>query len=460
MGSLSFTLALRDGALGTIPLTHQQPAMSLLKTDVRYVAAAIPRIFSTLVASPCSRWREMSWHELREEALYFVASILEVQMLLSTCVLWLLLPGIVLLPCLSLEVALVWLLIRCINQEQQTFTRTVEESKSDKIGDEKQRKAWFVAGGMATNNEHMCRKLVPKLLKIFGHDMHVFLSPRLGFPLDIAFAILQRNVYVPTTRSAALYNSVRASLLKPGIAGVYILAHNTGSLDVTWLLSRLCSDFPAGGQLGKLQVFTFGAASAEITLPLGSTYRQGGGNLQLVYPTVTHFAFADDPFAQLGVLMGIRYRLESRFVGDLYTIGGSSTTRTHSSLIFRRHRHTFNDYLDAILPNGDPRAGVLNQVCSIDRDVSEMRELAALAQSLNNVRLKMRKGTKRLSWTGLGMLASNTSGGSRARNDMAGLFSLEEARKRSKTLEGMRGYENNPLAEAVASRYRLFSSEI
>ncbi|KAI1077942.1 hypothetical protein F5B20DRAFT_582760 [Whalleya microplaca] len=463
MGSLSFTLPLNDGALGTTPLTHQQPASSLLKTDVRYVAAAIPRIFSALAASLCCRWRELGWCGLQEEALYFIASILELQLLLSVTLLWLMLPGIVLLPWLSIEVALVWFLVRFINKQPQIFTiftGAAKESQSGEIGVERQQQDWFVVGGMAANNDQMHRKLVPKLMGIFGHDMHVFLSPRLGFPLDIAFLILQRNIYVPTARSTALYNSVRTSLLKPGTAGVYIIAHNTGSLDITWLLSRLCADFPAGELLGKLQVFTFGAASAETTLPLGSTYCQGGGNLKSVYPTVTNFAFADDPFAQIGVLMGIRYRIEGRLVGSLYTIGSSATTGARFSWAFRGHKHSLHDYLDTILPNGDPSAGVLNQVCSIDREVSEMRELAALAQSLNNVQLRMRKGTKRLSWTALGILAGSSPGGSRVRTDMAGLFSLEEVRKRGKMLEGMRGYDNNPLVEAVANRYHLSSPEI
>ncbi|KAI0173029.1 hypothetical protein GGR52DRAFT_571533 [Hypoxylon sp. FL1284] len=81
------------------------------------------------------------------------------------------------------------------------------------------------------------------------------------------------------------------------------------------------------------------------------------------YPDVTNFAFADDPMAQIGVLLGMRQRLQGRFVGSLYTIHTAApafTWRSHNS---------FEDYLDALLPNGNPRTGVLGQECKVDSEL-------------------------------------------------------------------------------------------
>ncbi|KAI1208642.1 uncharacterized protein F4807DRAFT_144620 [Annulohypoxylon truncatum] len=449
--SLSLALALTDEALGTTPLSHQQTAASLLKADISYVAAAIPRILSALVVSIVNRRRKTSWAELRETILYFLLSLLQLQFLFSVCLLWPVVPGLVLLPWLSLLAASIWILLRAANNRPSSFKYAADQPEDDVPGDEDCHLDWFVVGGLM-DNERMRRELPSRLAKIFGHDMHVFLPRRLGFIFDTVLTLIQRNVYVPTEISVALYQSVRTSLLKPETSGVRILAHHTGALDVSWLLARLCSDFPSGTQLSKLQVFTFGAASIEMTLPLGRSHQQSEENPGPTAPSVTHFAFTDDPFAQVGVLLGIRQRLEGRFVGSLYTIHKTAQVSTRSYLLPGNCHYSFDDYLDALVPNGDPHAGVLGQVCKVDRELSEMRELAALAQSVPNERLRTRR--TRLSWTALGAIASSTSNGHKDHDDMAGPYSLEEVRKKVKSLEGMRGYEDNPFADAVIYRYR------
>ncbi|KAI1104987.1 hypothetical protein F4804DRAFT_166390 [Jackrogersella minutella] len=449
--SLSRTLALRDNALGTTPLSHQQTAVSLLKTDIPYVAAAALRIICAVAISIINRRRETSWIELRDAALYVLMSLLELQLLLSVCLLWLVIPGLALLPWLGLQVAAICILFRRVNKGPQSFTFVAERSRDDTFDGEEQHLDWFVVGGLM-HSERMRQELPPKLARIFGHDMHVFLPQRFGFLFDAILILLQRNVYVPTARSVALYESVRTSLLKSETTGVRILAHHTGALDVSWMLSRLCADFPLGDHLSKLQVFTFGAASIEMVLPLGRIYQQREDSPGALYPSITHFAFTDDPFAQIGVLLGIRHRLEGRFVGSLYTIHNVTRAETMARLLPRGRKYTFNDYLDAILPGGDPRFGVLGQICKIDRELSEMRELAALAQSLPNERLRTRR--TRLSWTALGVVANSPTNGYNNHDDHAGPYSLEEVRKEIKSLDGRRGFKDNPLADAVRSRYR------
>ncbi|KAI0888501.1 uncharacterized protein GGS22DRAFT_98041 [Annulohypoxylon maeteangense] len=449
--SLSLALALQDEALGTTPLSHQQTAISLLKADIPYITAAIPRILSALIISIINRGRKTSWADLREAILYSLLSLLQLQFLLSICLLWPVVPGIILLPWLSLQAVSIWILLHVANNQPISFKYTANQLGDDALIDEECHLDWFVIGGLM-DNERMRRELPPKLARIFGHDMHIFLPRRLGFIFDIVLTLFQRNVYIPTGTSVALYQAIRTSLLKPETSGVRILAHHTGTLDVSWLLARLCSDFPSGAQLSKLQVFTFGAASIEMTLPLGRAYQKSEDNTSPSSPSITHFAFTDDPFAQFGVLLGIRQRLEGRFVGSLYTIRGTIQVPTRSCLLPRDCHYTFDDYLDALVPSGDPHAGVLGQICKVDRELSEMRELAALAQSVANERLRTRR--TRLSWTALGAIANNTSSGHKGHDDMAGPYSLEEVRKKVKSLEGLKGYEDNPFADAVIHRYR------
>ncbi|KAI0601007.1 hypothetical protein F4775DRAFT_589698 [Biscogniauxia sp. FL1348] len=504
--SLSYTLPLNDGALGTIPLTHQRSALALLKADAPRLAAAVRPLLSAFVATTARCIHNLGWLEAgRRLALYIAVSALELQLLVCAPILFLALPGVISLPCVGFGAALVWHLVQRLNrrnntqQQQEVFTYANAEGEGATAAKNStaERWHWIVVGGADLDPEATREGTLPRLAALFASDMHAFIPCSLGLPLDIAVALLRTTTtsplasagVLPTARSAALYRAVRAQLLRsrkknPAVAGVRVLAHGTGAADVAWVLARLCADLPAGeGLLGRLQVFTFGAAVAEMTVPLGGQQQSdghGGGGPGGLYPTVTHFAFEDDPFAQMGVLLGIRRRLEGRFVGDLYTIRNNSNNASdpsqyQSRFLPRVPSYTLDDYLDALFPGGDPRAGVLGRVCRIDREVSEMRELAALAQSVDNShhhhhpnkKTTRADGTaKRLSWTVLGAVAdslssssSSSSNGERDQGggmdmDMAGAFSLYEARRRGKALEGMRGYENNALAEAAMSSFR------
>ncbi|KAI5919642.1 hypothetical protein F4810DRAFT_476307 [Camillea tinctor] len=495
--SLSYTLPLNDGALGTIPLTHQQTALALLKADAPRLTAAVRPLLSAFVAKTARRIQELGWCKAsRRLALYFAISALELQLLICAPALFLAVPGLIFLPCVGLEVVLLWFLVQRLNQnhnQHETFTYTGAEGTPAASAAKNNTSTtagssswyWIVVGGIDLDPEATREVTLPRLAALFASDMHAFTPSRLGLPLDIAAAlilpIITTTFLCPTTsRSAALYKVVRAQLLrnrkKPvnSDGGVRILAHNTGAADVAWVLARLCADLPAAeGLLDRLQVFTFGAAAVEMTIPLGGQQRQqddgdggAGGGYGGYYPTVTHYAFEDDPVAQMGVLRGVCKRLEGRFVGNLYTIRNnhkpSGSYRFQSRFLpIRAPSYTLDDYLDALFPDGDPRAGVLGRVCRIDHETSEMRELAALAQSVSNNNSDPGHGTsradavatKRLSWTVLGAVAgglSSSNGGDQGA-DMAGAFSLNEVRRRGKALEGMRGYENNALADAAMS---------
>jgi hypothetical protein len=456
--SMSYILPIMDGATGTIPLTHQHSVMSLLTTDAPHFIRAIPRMISSLASALARRRNKLIWRELREVGLYLLLSVIELQLALAAVPLWLMGPGFLVLPLFCAQIGIIWYLIRLINRGRRVFKYASELSKGANQG-RGDHNRWTVVGGMEWSEDYLRTQTIPRLSKLFGHDIQVFLPYRLGVPLDFLTRVLQRTLQLPTPTSTALYNHVRANCVKSHANQMNILVHNTGALDMAWVMSRLCSDLPPGQQLGKFHVYTFGAATAEMTMPLGSRNAHAGHtcNCESVpeYPLVDHFAFEDDPFAQIGVLTGARQRMEGRFVGAVYAIQQHTPVRSRASFL-QGGKCSLDDYLDALFPNGDPRAGVLGQVCRIERDVSEMRELSALAKAVQE---QTQKG-KRISWTALGALADSTSHFRIERNEMAGVISLEEARRIGKASEGMLGYENNTLAGCVRGEYGLTQEEL
>ncbi|KAK8022901.1 hypothetical protein PG991_006782 [Apiospora marii] len=461
--SISYILPLMDGATGSVPLTHEHSLWPLLRTDAMHCMRAVSQIFAAFATSLSRRRGQMSWKEHREIFLYLVLSLLELQFLLTAIPMWLLMPGFFVLPLLSIECSLIWSLIQIVNSEDRTFVcrwNGADEEKEEGW----EHYTWAVVGGMEWSEEHLRKKTLPRLTELFNHDMHTFLPYRLGFPLDMLSRFLQRTLQVPTPTSTAVYNHVRANCVKLRSKQMNILVHNTGALDMAWVMSRLCADLPPGQQLGKFNVYTFGSAMPEMTLPLGSHNGHEGHNCNCEdfpeYPIVNHYAFEDDPFARFGVFLGVRQRMEGRVVGAVYGLQAQGSRRRRSKSWFSSGgRFTLDDYLDALFPDGNPRAGALGEVCKIERDISEMRELSALAKAVREV---SRKG-KRLSWTALGALAgSHSSASSHCRNDrneMAGVVSLEEARRIGKSMEGILGYENNLLAAFVRGDYRLHLDE-
>ncbi|KAI1388039.1 uncharacterized protein F4822DRAFT_430794 [Hypoxylon trugodes] len=227
--SLSFTLALKDGASGTTPLSHQQPALSLPRADIPYIATATFRVVSAFVASIINRQRRISWVDAWDISLYCLLSLLELQLLLSVPLLWLVVPGLALLPWLCLQGALIWTLLRYVNTGRALFIHAAGKATNDRSSSEEPRSEWFIIGGFT----YMRRGPPPKLASTFGHDIHLFPPDRFGLVFDVIFIFFQRNFYIPTTRSIALYNRVKGSLLQPEIDSVRILAHHAGSLDVS-----------------------------------------------------------------------------------------------------------------------------------------------------------------------------------------------------------------------------------
>lgn len=377
-------------------------------------------------------------------------------------------------------------------------------------------------------------------------------APTYGLPIDLLLALVQRalpDAAVPSPSSssssqAILYNLVRTALLDPKNNRTVLLAHNTGAIAVARCLRRLYADVPTD-RMAKLEIYTFGAAAADFTTPLGGlpggsdlppTLRRSssssgslGGSQQQQQihqqqmhhqhspefvaerrgPHIEHFAFANDPLARMGVLRSVREDLEGRFCGSVFvmhcpgaahhgphgdspgaratreeeekkkTAAGEKAAEETSSITttttfikvkpLRRPLMSLNDYLSCLFPDQSGQSygsalrlggqqhqqhqhqhlhqaprhrSILDGLMSLDRDLAEKREFAALAKDAASHQAG--KGEKkRLSWTRLGATAGGLTG------NMDGIIGLEMARKGCRDCAGHRGREVSWLVRYV-----------
>lgn len=345
-------------------------------------------------------------------------------------------------------------------------------------------------------------------------------APTYGLPIDLLLALVQRSLHVavPSSSSETMYNLIRTALLDPKNNRTVILAHNTGAITIARFLRQLYADVPTD-KISKLEIYTFGAAAADFTTPLGglpggSEPRRGSGgghqhqqqqqhhhHQQQVHstefvterrgPHIEHFAFANDPLARMGVLRSVREDLEGRFCGSVFMLHcpgaahhGPHSTSPNSSAPKKtaaaagkaaeettttttmtkvkpssRPLMSLNDYLSCLFPDQSGQSygsalrlgqqqqqsprhrSILDGLMSLDRDLAEKREFAALAKDAASHQTKGEK--KRLSWTRLGATAGGLTG------NMDGIIGLEMARKGCKDCTGHRGREVSWLVRYV-----------
>jgi hypothetical protein len=268
--------------------------------------------------------------------------------------------------------------------------------------------------------------------------------------------LLHRNTTIPSETTRILYSQLRAALLDPTINRVVILSHNLGSLPVSKATSQLFSDLPVD-KLSKLEIYTFGAVSSEFVLPTGDTKDIPGSPAHIPNgmdfrrtnpPHIEHFALSTDPFAQLGVLRSTKENLETRFCGGVFVISSSTSTPTNESSPSPPTGLTLASYLTALFPTqltgGQLNDSILDTIMTIDRDVAEKREFAAMN---NFAAARAERGGKkeRLSWTALGAMAAQK----RMNGVMEGIAGLEMARKGCRDCDGHRGREVSRLVRYV-----------
>lgn len=206
---------------------------------------------------------------------------------------------------------------------------------------------------------------MPALSKLFNRSIEAVHAPTYGLPVDFLIFLLQRCLSVSfptTTHSRALYAQIRTALLDQNCARTIILAHNAGAVTVAQVLHQLYADIPAD-KMEKLEIYTFGAAAADFSIPLGgvilpsraetmammsngkkksigsnssssssehySGYHQQQQQQQVHAPQwvatrqgphIEHFAFTNDPFAKMGVLRSVHEDLEGRFCGSVFEL--------------------------------------------------------------------------------------------------------------------------------------------
>lgn len=277
----------------------------------------------------------------------------------------------------------------------------------------------------------------------------------------------------------ALYTQIRTTLLDTKTNRTVILAHNVGAITTSQILRQLYADVPTD-KMSKLEIYTFGAAAAEFVTPLGGPISDLKAHGKQVHapefvtehrgPHIEHFAFSNDPFAQMGVLHSVHEELAGRFCGSVFMLNcpglahhdaaasqkgketpASRLTKAKSS---SRPLMSLRDYMSCLFPDqtqpntssasnatGTSDRSILDDLMTIDRELAEKREFAALASDSSSHITK--NGRKRLSWTGLGATANGMN------RNMDGVVGLEMARKGCKDCTGHRGREVSRLVKYV-----------
>lgn len=342
---------------------------------------------------------------------------------------------------------------------------------------------------------HSARSLsqttLPALAQRFRRPIESVHAPTYGLPVDFLALLLRRCLgagFPPAAHARALYAQVRAAVLDEGTARTVVLAHNAGAVAVSQVLHQLYADLSAD-RMTKLEVYTFGAAAADFSMPLSGIRsrsdkkqkpkRKAGGSVgsseqhpsshhgrqqqqqqHQVHapdlaatrrgPHVEHFAFRNDPFARMGVLCSVHEDLEGRFCGSVFELDCPGAAhhglprqeqRLRQTKSSRQVMISLSDYMTCLFPEDDHHgSSILDTRMLVDRDLAEKREFAALAQHSASVRSK--GGKKRLSWTGLGA----TVGAPANQGNMDGVAGLEMARKGCRDCQGHRGRDVSQLA--------------
>lgn len=278
--------------------------------------------------------------------------------------------------------------------------------------------------------------------------------PTYGMPFDLMATMLQRCISIPSQTRRNLYSQMRCALLDDSMSRCVVLCHNDSAVLVSQAVAQLCSDLPLD-KLHKLEIYTFGSAACEFMMPLGDMDKESEPQHQSGDPMnehqifhVEHFAMTSDPFAQMGVLKSVCQNMEGRYCGGVFYITddsmaaslnkGPTSTPACSGLMME-------DYLMALFPSqmsgGAPRRSAMDSVMAIDRDCAEKREIAAMSNY--HAASLAKKGSRRLSWTGLAAMAGQKNGMN------AGMIALEMMRKGCRSCDGCKGREVSWLVRYV-----------
>ncbi len=316
---------------------------------------------------------------------------------------------------------------------------------------------------------HCHKKTLPALSRLFSRPMVCICMPTYGIPFDLIAMMVQRCMPVPSQTRRNLYSQMRCALLDDSIHRCVLLCHNDAAVIASQAVGQLCADLPLE-KVGKLEVYTFGAAASEFVMPLGDnndmeperTHHSENQAVEHRAIHVEHFAMANDPFAQIGVLQSVRQNMEGRFCGSVFIMNDNDNNAANNSISKTLGRKvlsacagvTMEEYLMALFPaqmmstntctstSAACGRSVLDSVMTVDRDCAEKREIAAMSNY--HAASQAKRGGKRLSWTGLATMAGQRNGMN------AGMVALEMARKGCRDCDGRKGREISWLAKHAA----------
>ncbi|TDZ13880.1 hypothetical protein Cob_v013054 [Colletotrichum orbiculare MAFF 240422] len=447
--SVTYIPPLIDGACGTVPL-GQKPPLSLLQEDLREMWQMMPGLMASLRLHVANHRAHLSKSHLKDIVVQLSLAIVEVGMITLAGPLFIVLPGLFFTIWLAISLSLVYGL-SCLMNGSNVVVNCDELGNSTAEAEEDEEK-WIFIGGMGTSSTHLTQCTLPRLARLFGKSFSGIQMATYGLPFDMLLLAVQRCSPFQTQASRALYSELRTALLDGAVSRVGVLAHNNGTLPVAHVLSRLCADIQPE-KLGKLEIYTFGAAASEFVVPLGESRRSRFDEAVVVDergPHIEHFAYANDPFAQMGVLKAVNKKPDGRFCGGVYVIQNQIPQPSGHWVPDHRPVMLLTDYLSALFPDpSSPSApsSILDYVMVVDRDSAERRELAAMANSAQTKRT--RKDNRRRSWTGLGATVGGRNG------VMDGVHGLEAARKGCRECEGHRGREISWLTKYVQTGWAV-----
>ncbi|KAH0425293.1 hypothetical protein CcaCcLH18_11039 [Colletotrichum camelliae] len=418
-----------------LPLAQKQP-FALLQDDLREMWKMLPGLMTSLRTHVANHRAHLSRSHLKDIIVQLSLAIVEVGMITLALPMFMILPGILFAAWLALSMSLVLALSWLMNGSNiivncDEFGNSTSEAEEDE-------EKWIFIGGMGTSSTHLSQCTLPRLARLFGKSFSGIQMATYGLPFDMLLLAIQRCFPFQTQASRALYSELRTALLDAAVTRVAVLAHNNGTLPTALVLARLCADIQPE-KLSKLEIYTFGAAASEFVVPLGDSRKSRFEEAVIDErgPHIEHFAYANDPFAQMGVLRAVNKKFDGRFCGGVYIIHNQIPQPSGHWVPDQRPVMLLTDYLSALFPDtSSPSApsSLLDYVMVIDRDIAERRELAAMANHAQTKRT--RKDNRRLSWTALGA----TVGGKNGLLD-GGVIGLELARKGCRDCDGHRGRE-------------------
>ncbi|KAK4206166.1 hypothetical protein QBC37DRAFT_329280 [Rhypophila decipiens] len=471
---MTYIPPLCDGACGTTPRS-QMPMMELMMQDMMTMLRMMPTVCWTMVMQR----RHMSWADMAHMGMQIMLACMEMCMMVCALPMYMMLPGAMFTMwmgvCCMVCMAMCWML-----NGKEMMHQCVVGSKSWMMGQESDDEKWVFMGGMGMSSRHCHGTTLPILSKLFSRAMTCICMPTYGMPMDMLMMMLQRCMPLSTQAKRTLYAQMRCALLDDTMKRCVVLCHNHSAVVVSQVISQLCCDIP-DEKLCKLEIYTFGSAAAEFMMPMGesslesemphhmnmsSMHSMDRDSDSDMMPTrkgvhIEHFAMANDPFAQMGVLKTVRNNMDGRYCGGVFVMNDMSSMMNNPAMSMTSQQMSQNmtmfssgimmeDYLLSMFPaqllppsddSGVPRStmngGMLDCTMMIDRDCGSKREIAAMG-SYYAASGHKKTGNKRRSWTGLATMAGMEK--EMMRNGMgAGMDGLEMVRKVCKDCDKHRG---------------------